>query len=64
MAPPLVQELGGDEGRAVPAHEDERGAGAASGLGRLGEIDHLRHIGQVVTEKPTACGANVSISRQ
>jgi hypothetical protein len=42
----VVEELGGDEGRAVATHEHE--GGAAPSLGLLGEIHHLRDVRQVV----------------
>ncbi len=42
----VVEELGRDEGRAVPAHEHE--GRAAPGLGLLGEVHHLRDVGEVV----------------
>jgi hypothetical protein len=42
----VVEELGGDERRAVAAHEDE--GRVAPGLGLLGQVHHLRDVGPVV----------------
>jgi hypothetical protein len=46
----VLQQLGGDERGAVAAHEHERPWPARPG--GLREVDHLRHVGQIVQREP------------